>query len=382
MSVYKRCQFCGETIDANAAVCNHCKSILSQPAAPGSRPVPPPPATPPRTSAPPPPPMQPPRTVAPPPQTPPSAAPMHYQPPQSARKGSGGLIAIVLALVLLLGGGGAAVYFLFFGVVGCNGNVIDDPQQNGEDHQGGQQEIVTEWVSVAQEGISFEFDASLAGTVDLTLIPASEEDFMYSHPTYLQFILNHPNDAADSFSRGYLTVFSVERYRQIDSMAGDIVNTLAEMLATGSTETTDFELPYLPFVNAGQLFHSNVHLVSFKNGEGIRYLTMHVQDLAPILNEGLLYTFQGLTNDKQYYISFSIPVSHPALTDTWDEYFADLDYLEFSDNFRAYLEQDREILDGSPDTTFSPPLTILDQLVESIMVDNPAILLEEPDSVG
>jgi hypothetical protein len=275
-----------------------------------------------------------------------------------------------------------SVVLLLFGVIGCNGNVIDDPQQNGEDHQGGQQEIVTEWVSVAQEGISFEFDASLAGTVDLTLIPASEEDFMYSHPTYLQFILNHPNDAADSFSRGYLTVFSVERYRQIDSMAGDIVNTLAEMLATGSTETTDFELPYLPFVNAGQLFHSNVHLVSFKNGEGIRYLTMHVQDLAPILNEGLLYTFQGLTNDKQYYISFSIPVSHPALTDTWDEYFADLDYLEFSDNFRAYLEQDREILDGSPDTTFSPPLTILDQLVESIMVDNPAILLEEPDSVG
>jgi len=275
-----------------------------------------------------------------------------------------------------------SVLLLFCGVVGCNGNVIDELQQNGEVQQDSQQEIITELVSVDQEGISFEFDASLAGTVDLTLIPASEEDFMLSHPTYLEFTLNHPDNADDIFSNGYLTVFSVEHYRQIDSMAGDIINTLAEMLVTGSTETTDFELPYLPFVNAGQLFHSNVQIVSFKNGEGIRYLTMHVQDVAPILNEGLLYTFQGLTNDNQYYVSFSIPVSHPALTNTWDEYFADLEYQEFSDNFRAYLEQDREILDSSPDAAFSPPLTILDQLVESIMVDNPTILLEELDSVG
>jgi hypothetical protein len=275
-----------------------------------------------------------------------------------------------------------SVVLLFCGVVGCNGNVIDDSQQNGEEQQGGQQEVVTEWVSVAQEGISFEFEASLAGTVDLTLIPASEEDFILSHPTYLEFTLNNPNDADDSFSNGYLTVFSVERYRQIDSMAGDIINNLVEMLATRSTETTDFELPYLPYVNAGQLFHSNVQIVSFKNGEGIRYLTMHVQDVAPILNEGLFYTFQGLTSDKQYYVSFSIPVSHPALTNTWDDYFADLEYQEFSDNFRAYVEKDREVLNSSPDAAFSPPLTILDQLVESIMVDNPAILLEEPDSVG
>jgi len=148
MSAYKNCQFCGETIEANAKFCSHCKSVLSQSATPGSRPVPPPPAHPPRTSVPPPPvraqgsgappqaptssapPPAPPRpatppapqapvppTVAaptpPPPQTKPTAATAHYQAPHPGRKGPGGLIAIVLALVLLLGGGGAAVYYLF-----------------------------------------------------------------------------------------------------------------------------------------------------------------------------------------------------------------------------------------------------------------------------
>ena len=273
------------------------------------------------------------------------------------------------------------VSLFLFGIIGCNGSTVEDPQQNGKE-QSGKPEVDTEWVSVAQEGISFQFDASLAGTFDLMLIPASEQDVMLIHPSYLLFTLNQPDKADESFSNGYLTVFSVDHYRQIDSMAGKMIDTLAEMLATRSTETSDFDLPYLPYVNAGQLFHSNLQIVSFKNGEGIRYLTMHVQDLAPILNQGLLYTFQGLTADKLFYVSFSIPVSHPDLTDTWDEYFADLEYLEFSDNFQVYLEKNREILNSSPDSVFSPPLMILDQLVESIMVDNPAILLEEPDSVG
>lgn len=269
-----------------------------------------------------------------------------------------------------------SVALYLFVIIGCNGGAVEDPQLNGED-QIGQQEVDTEWVSIAQEGISFRFDASLASTVDLTMVPASEEDSMFYHPSYMQFTLNNPDTMADSFLNGYLTVFSVDRYRQIDSMTGEMIDTLSKMLATYSTETSEFELPYLPYVNAGQLFHSNVQIVSFKNGEGIRYLTMHVQDVAPILNQGLLYTFQGLTNDKQYYVSFSIPVSHPDLTNTWDEYFADLEYLEFSDNFNEYLKKDREILNNSPDSAFGPPLKILDQLVESIMVDNPAILLDE-----
>jgi hypothetical protein len=265
---------------------------------------------------------------------------------------------------------------LLFVMIGCNGSAVEDPQLNGED-QSGQQEVDIEWVSVAQEGISFRFDASLASTVDLTMIPASEEDSMFYHPTYMQFTLYNPDNPVESFLNGYLTVFSVDHYRQIDSMTGEMIDTLSKMLATCSTETSEFELPYLPYVNAGQLFHSNVQILSFKNGEGIRYLTMHVQDVAPILNQGLLYTFQGLTTDKQYYVSFSIPVSHPDLTNTWDEYFTDLEYQEFSDNFKAYLEKDREMLNSSPGSTFDPPLKILDQLVESIMVDNPAILFEE-----
>jgi hypothetical protein len=175
MSAYKNCQFCGETIDANSLFCNHCKSALNQPAAPGSRPAPPPPAQPPRPAVPPPPVRSqgpgmppeaptppvapavppapqapvPPRVAAPspaPPQAPvappfsavppvvppaihsvpaqpvpttpphqtvPTAAPAHYQSQQPVHKGSGGLIAIFLALLLLLGGGGTAVYFLF-----------------------------------------------------------------------------------------------------------------------------------------------------------------------------------------------------------------------------------------------------------------------------
>ena len=273
------------------------------------------------------------------------------------------------------------VALLLFGIIGCNGSTVEDPQINGKEHIG-QPEVDSKWVSVSQEGISFSFDASLASTFNLILIHAAEEGSMLNHPAYLLFTLNNTEDLGDSFSNGYLAVFSVDHYRQIDSMAGDMIDTLAEMLKTGSTATSDSELLYLPYVNAGQLFHSNVKIVSFENGEGIRYLTMHVQDVAPILNEGLLYTFQGLTADKQFYVSFSIPVSHPDLVDTWDQYFADLECPEFSDNFQAYIEEDRDLLNSSPDSVFNPSLMLLDQLIESSMIDNPAILLEEAEAVG
>lgn len=271
------------------------------------------------------------------------------------------------------------VSLLLYVMIGCNGGNVEDPGLNGEGLSD-KEEPDTEWVSVAQEGISFQFDPSLASSVDFTLIPASsEEPDTPQHPTYMKFTLNIPGNADDILVNGILYVFSVEQYRQIDSVTGDtgdMIDTLTKILETENTAAADFELPYWPHVNAAQLFHSNVQMVNFKSGKGIRYLTMHVQDLSPILNEGLFYTFQGLTTDKLYYVSFSMRVSHPDLPDTWDEYFADIEYSDFYENYETSLEKDRNLLNSSPGSMFNPQLTLIDQLVESIMIDNPTVLMD------
>jgi len=268
-------------------------------------------------------------------------------------------------------------------MIGCNGSTVEDPQLNGE-VQSGQQEVDIEWVSVAQEGISFQFDKLIADSVNISIM-APDQDFFEEHPLpgHLHISFNKPSNGDNISIFGQLNVYPVDQLLQFDPEAGFVIDNLVGMLDSGSTEALEWEMPFLPFQYAGQLFNSNVKIVSFKNGKGIRYLTQHVQDVAPLLNTSLVYTFQGLTADRLYYVSLIMPVNHPELTDTWDEFFADIEYSDFYENFEVYIANDRNLLNNSPDSLFNPPLTLLDQLVESIMVDNPDFLLENEDmSVG
>jgi hypothetical protein len=229
-------------------------------------------------------------------------------------------------------------------------------------------------VNIDYQGISFMYDNSIAASVDVSIEDASEEDSMIIYPRHVIFTLNDPTGSGDIIFNGYLSVYPTEDFRLIDSKAGKVIDDLSAMLTSRTIIINNSSLPYLPFPNAGQLFQSNIKIIDFKNGEGIRFITQHVQDLSPIVGEGLEYTFQGLTSDELYYVSLNVPISHPGIAKTWDNFFADVDYNEFSDNFDLYLGKDLEILNSSPSSDFKPSLELLDELVESILVDNPDYL--------
>ena len=88
---------------------------------------------------------------------------------------------------------------------------------------------------------------------------------------------------------------------------------LHDLLKTRPALAAFPQLPYLPLPNAAQVLHTTGTYLTFPGGSGIRYLTVYRQDFSPFLRREVLYTFQGLTDDGRYYISFTFPVSPPFL---------------------------------------------------------------------
>ena len=91
-------------------------------------------------------------------------------------------------------------------------------------------------------------------------------------------------------------------------------------------------------------------------------------DQAPIQinNYELIYTFQGLTNDGEYYVSAILPVSHPELPNE-NNVFTDRE--EEMKDFPAYMENTVKWLNQQATGSFTPDLSKLDEIIRSIEIN-------------
>lgn len=122
--------------------------------------------------------------------------------------------------------------------------------------------------------------------------------------------------------------------------------------------------PFLPLVNAASDMRVKMEYIDFQNGNGIRYVTHFGQGPSPIEKEGVFYTYQGLTNDGQYWVSATFPVGSSAaypVPPTGGE--NNLDQIQsFNRDVAAMFDQ----LDPQ---SYIPSLVDLDNLIRSIRVD-------------
>ena len=125
-------------------------------------------------------------------------------------------------------------------------------------------------------------------------------------------------------------------------------------------------MPFLPLFNAAQVMHTHVQYLDFKTGQGLRYLTMFSQGIVPINNNELIYTYQGLTSDRRYYVAAVLPVTHPSLPA--DGNVTGKEPPEFTSDFTAYLANTAASLNTQPAESFTPNLTLLDAMMSSIEV--------------
>jgi len=132
-------------------------------------------------------------------------------------------------------------------------------------------------------------------------------------------------------------------------------------------------LPFLPAFNAAQIFHSNEQILTFQNGKGIRFLTQYGQDVSPVNNNSLFYTFQGLTDDGAYYVAAILPVSAAFLpADGNPDTPLPADGVPFDwenyEKISQYFELVKQKLNAADSNAFNPMLTNLDALIKSILI--------------
>lgn len=135
-------------------------------------------------------------------------------------------------------------------------------------------------------------------------------------------------------------------------------------------------IPFLPQANAVQVFRSQVKYLDFINGAGVSFLTYYAQDVYPITNQNIFYTFQGLTDDGRYYISATFPVQAPILPASYETSPAAADYEAFANDYENYLATTIEQLNNLPPTDFLPNLTLLDNLFQTLFVPESLPLTE------
>src|SRR5690606_34591253 len=97
----------------------------------------------------------------------------------------------------------------------------------------------------------------------------------------------------------------------------------------------------------------------------VRFITFYSQGIDPVTNDRLFYSFIGITDDGQYVVSVSSPVTAPVLSEID---YTNLDYDAFSQNYTEYIVQTLSDLDELDAQAYTPALDVLDDLIRSVEI--------------
>jgi hypothetical protein len=233
------------------------------------------------------------------------------------------------------------------------------------------------WVEAG--GLRFLLPAEVANDVTETQVEAVPLDdtgfFGDAIPAHsrIDFVDYLPDDSPEInrnlFVEPVIRVFNTADFPEYETEDGTgytgQLGILLGILEGTIRRSPDTQLPYLPVVNAAQVFRSREQQIMFNGGRGLVYLTTFAQDVFPATEGTVQLTFQGITDDGSKYISAVFPLDTSILPDEIGE---DFDYEAFSANYEAYLAETREALDALPDDAFAPQLDALLALIGSIEV--------------
>lgn len=239
-----------------------------------------------------------------------------------------------------------------------------------------------ETVEVTFENVSFEYDTALAADVETEVVEAipftDEMPLMGATPEHLRFDFVDYAGQPDFFHAPRILVYRVADFPDfsISDEYGDYgyaprAEDLAALLEEEAEIEDEFfaetELPFLPVFNAAQVLRAQVEYLEFESGMGLRFLSYYAQAMMPITSAEVFYTFQGLTEDGEYYVAAILPVDPGFLEAEIDN--ETFDWEAFSEDYEAYLTETVEALGSLPADEFTPSLEMLDALVASITIE-------------
>ena len=201
--------------------------------------------------------------------------------------------------------------------------------------------------------------------------PSNDAPWWDIAPAYNKYLIQgYP--LSNTFHEPAIYVYPVDEYVQMNNDVATLVGQLKTIISSQGQPLPE-NLPFLPTFNAAQVFHSNEQVQKFQNGTGIRFLTQYAQAPYPVNNNSLFYTFQGLTNDGAYYISAILPINAAFLSPDGNPNTplpADgvpFDWNNF-ENIPAHFELVKQKLNATDPNAFTPSLTNLDTMIQSVRI--------------
>ena len=233
----------------------------------------------------------------------------------------------------------------------------------------------SEGVPVSYENVSFVIPSGIASGANSEKMVSVETNSgapWEIAPTHLRLTLTG-YQLQGKFFEPQIYVYPADEYAQVNSVASEQIERIQKAL-TGSPLLKE-TLPNVPFFNAGHLIAARVQLINFQDGGGVRELTQYDQYPAPINNHELFYHFEGLTSDNKYYIIAVLPVTAPMLAeDEKAESSVPAGGIpiptSLGPNDVYYFSVTEKLNSLTPDS-LTPSITLLDALIQSILVKNP-----------
>ena len=207
------------------------------------------------------------------------------------------------------------------------------------------------------------------------------------HSRFISLIFdgNYTKQRESSFFSPKLRVYSVEDFRQALAKSPSYVQSFDERLSSlkqiisNKQSKLNKRIPFIPFIDGRPSFISQLKYISFKNGNGLIYLTQFDIEPSIINNEGLTYLFQGLTSDGKYYILATFPIRIQSFpndytANNFNNYKLPDDYnnpKESDINFKKYQDyiiDVEQLLNSISEDQFEPNLQSIEKTINSLEV--------------
>jgi hypothetical protein len=217
--------------------------------------------------------------------------------------------------------------------------------------------------------------AGAVGALEPALPPDPQGGPMSVYPAH-RLITFQGYPLAGKFFEPEVRVYPLADYT---AMLDNVDDTVANLQALITSQTADpaTSIPFLPGFPAAQLFRAQVKFVNFANGQGVRFLTEYGQYSAPVNNNDLFYTYQGVTTDGAYWVSIIFPVNAAYLQSSLEDPTLPPSDVSMPDytaaqagDIQAYYTEMNALLNSTADNQFTPGLDCLDQFVQTISIGN------------
>jgi hypothetical protein len=220
--------------------------------------------------------------------------------------------------------------------------------------------------------LSFYLDPALGSGYECETVPESSSSDIpmdiFIYPTHTELTIQNYPLIHTQFAP-QVTIYPVNRFSELlPDVLPRLVSDLESLISSGTWSSR--VLPFLPPLPMTQTFFSHETVISFNGGQGVRFITDYNEASHPISNRTIFYTFQGLTDDRMYWVAVTLPISNPILP-------ADVDFPpppegntieSWFQNYSSYVSDVKDALEAQTPGSFSPTINILDSLVESITV--------------